>query len=272
MPNCITNSDYENAADKQADAIRDQASKDVKIQIAILAARLYVSAKITSMIEDIAKRRLALAEAVHEHAKKFWPYEKNLVDDVFALQEQDPNYQANRGQWTYFTASSLEKAKDAFEKGLARQCLSQSTCGRVRWAREKARFKADTTSYAYRRSEARAEALNDQRYSKQYAALGLGRGLLGVVESYQNLAGATGLSSAHMIVDSINSGLTAYGYYRTRNAGDHWGAGATQQALVGSGNQHQNNVGPTEIRVRQIASNIANTLSYMPEKENNNAS
>lgn len=81
----------------------------------------------------------------------------------------------------------------------------------------------DVGTFGARVAEARVDILNDRRYSRQYAALALGKGIITEVATYQALAGATKLSNGQIIAESINSGMAAVGFYMARETPAKWG-------------------------------------------------
>lgn len=223
---CISNGAYITAAEDQASAIRNQAITDTLIYAALALWQRNSATSIANMQNEIADRQLKLAEAVHDHAKKFWPYEKAIVDDAFAMNKQTPQYGALSAQWAAIADDSLRTARTDWLQVMRDRCLAPTKCEAARWDRVAQTSRADIISFADRQAEARAEALNDQRYSIQYSALGLGHGILNEINSYSDLSGYAGMSAGGILANSINSGLEALGYYRTRNDAPGWGSRA----------------------------------------------
>lgn len=227
---CISNAGYEAGAASQAGAIAAMAVLNAVVNAIIYEEQRRATNKITDMIEELANRKLALARYVHEHAKKFWPYEKDLVTDAFLETKHEPDYAALSTSWKQFASGGMDKMKAKYRRDVDHDCLPNTACFQVRWMHESTRMAMDSKSYGYRRAEARAEALNDRRFSKQYSALGLGRGILNTISTYQSLAGHLGIDNARTLAQTVNGGLQALGYVAQRLVGDGWGSGAQQQA------------------------------------------
>lgn len=227
---CITDQGYIDAANKQADAIVQQAAEAAAITVGIAFAQRTAGNRIAGMQEEIAKRQVKLAEAIHDHAKKYWPAEKALVDDAFGLTKAEPQYVAMSASWSQMTRDSLARAKTDWIKTAKEICTYPTRCETARWDRFAQNARADMISFANRQAEGRAETLNDRRYNWQYSALGLGRNILSNISSYQDIAARSGDSAAAILAGSINSGLTALGYYRNRNDPPAWEPGPTHRA------------------------------------------
>lgn len=225
---CITNEDYVEAAKKQASAIKTAAYVDTAIQAAFALWQRNSSLSIANMQNEIAKRNIKLAEAVHAHAKKFWPFEKAIVDDAFAENKATPQYGALSATWGSIMDDTLRRGRTDWLAEMRQRCLAPTKCEAARWDRVAQQAKADIISFADRQAESRAETLNDLRFARQLAALALGKGILNTVQSYQELSGTIGLNAGRMLEGSINSGLQALGYYTTRTQFDGWGQGAQQ--------------------------------------------
>lgn len=226
--NCISDGAYVDAASRQASAIRSQATIDTLIYTALSLWQRNSAASIANMKNEIADRQMRLAEAVHAHAKKFWPYEKSLVDDAFAITKATAQYGPLSAQWGALVDDALRAARTDWLQVMRDRCLVPTDCEAARWDRVAQNARSDIISFADRQAEAREENLNDQRYAIQYAALGIGHNILNNVKSYAEIAGAAGLSAGSILAGSINSGLEALGYYRTRNEPSGWGSRAEQ--------------------------------------------
>lgn len=228
---CVGPSDYIKAAEAEADAIRQTATVDAAITAVIALWKRNSQNSIMGMRQNIADRKQILAEYVFTHASKFWPFEKSLVDDAFAVTKAEPAYLATSLSWSNITKTALGQGRGDWMQELNRRCLQPTSCEDIRWRRESGRLQSDSTSFADRFSEAKADALNDQRYARMYAALGIGRGVLNNVNSFQNLMGLAGDSAAGALASTINSGKAALGFYLNRDrVPDGWGQNARQNA------------------------------------------
>lgn len=228
---CISNSGYKAAAGAQADAIYESAIVDIAIQVVLHAAKRNATNSITGMIQNIASRKLALAQAVHDHAKKFWPCEKTLVEEAFFEQKHEPRYSDTASGWGGITDNVIYFMTDLAYKTTVKNCARMSNCELSRLNANGAKQMADIKSYAYRYSETLADALNDSRYAKQYAAVSLSRNVLQTVEAFQALAGFAGRSAAESMTSLVSNGLTALGYYRNRAEGQSWNDSMRMRAV-----------------------------------------
>lgn len=226
--NCIGNEEYITAAKNQASAIETSAEMDAAISVALALWQRNSSSSISNMQKEIADRNMRLAEWLQDHASKFWPYEKDLVDDAFAETKHTEQYAALSTQWGSIMDDTLRRARSDWLEEMRQRCIRPTRCEDARWNRNAQKARADIISFADRQAEARARALNDMRYERQYAALGLGRGHLANVSSYQSIMGTLGGNAAGMLAGTINSGLEALGYYRTRERFEGWGSGARE--------------------------------------------
>lgn len=222
---CITNSAYIQAAKDQADAITNQALADTAIYVGLALWQRNTSGSIAAMQNEIANRQIKLAEQLHDHAKKFWPAEIALVNDAFGETKYNPQYAATSTQWASLVDSTMQAARSDWLDTMRSWCMAADKCEDARWQRNAQSTRADLISYADRQEEARAQIINDRRYARQYAVLGMGRDRLSTVPSFQQIAGTVGASAAGMLTGTINSALEAFGYYPARNEPVSWGRG-----------------------------------------------
>lgn len=226
MPSaCISDSAYVSAAKDQAAAIKRQATIDAAIQVALAMYQRNSSLSIVNMQNEIADRQAKLAEQVQAHAEKFWPEEKELVDDVFSETKHVENYLAAGAIYGQAADSSLQSGREDWINISRTMCLSPTRCEDARWSRNAQVAKADILSYSARQEEARTQILNDRRYAWQLNIIGLGKGQLGELLKYQQINGAIAGNIGGFIEGSINSALQAYGYYSYRRPPEGWSAG-----------------------------------------------
>lgn len=203
----VTCEGYVAAAKEQAKAISDQWKVDVGIQAALALWDRKSSAAITGLQHKLADQQTKMAEELHEHAKKFIPYEIRFVQEAMVHPKYKAQYEATSEAWGGKMDEDLDEARNDFNNIMADLCLPINRCMDARWQREAGLRSADMRNYALRQEENRAQALNDQRYSWQYSALGLGRGKLVGIHTYASLAGAIGQNAAQFLM----SGLTGLG-------------------------------------------------------------
>lgn len=215
---CVTDAAYTEAASDQAQAIINQALADSAIQVGIALWQRNSSKSIANMQRDIANQQMILAEQVQAHAQIFWPEETELVNDAFAIAKVETQYVGLAGGWGALV-DDAEATGRAIWLDVSRQlCYAPSRCDDARWQRNEQVLRADMVSYASRQDEARTEVLNDLRYEKQLAVLGLGRGKVASLVSYQGVGLFSGIQASQLIEGSVNSALKAYGYYPARDA------------------------------------------------------
>lgn len=220
---CVTNAEYEAAATKHATSIRNQAIADAAIQVGLALWQRKTSGDIINMQNEIADEQMKLAEAIQAHAEKFWPAEKSLVDDTFGETEATPNYVATAGTWGDLADQSMEDGRQDWIEVMRRACLSPTRCEDARFQRSQQLTRADMMSFAARQEEARAQAINDRRYERQYKVLALAHGRLSNVVGFQSAALQAGGSASNMLTGAINSAMELYGYWPARNAPGQWG-------------------------------------------------
>lgn len=219
---CITNSAYIDAATTQASAITTNATWDVGIQVAAMIAQSSLSGRINDYQMDIANQQAQLAERVLAHAKEFWPHELDMIEDAFGEAKHTTDYAGVPNQWANIMQDTLNRSNDMWRMEAEALCRRATSCDEYRWRRFAQMNIVDVGTFGARVAEARVDILNDRRYSRQYAALALGKGIIAEVSTYQALAGATRLSNGQIIAESINSGMAAVGFYMSREKPVKW--------------------------------------------------
>lgn len=199
----VTCDGYVAAAREQADAINRQWKVDVGIQLALALWDRKSSDLITGLQHKLASQQMKLAEDTHAHAKKFLPYETKFVQEAMALAKFKPQYEATSEAWGGKLDSDLGEARNDFIQLMSDMCIPIGRCMDARWLREAGLRSSDVRNYALRQEENRAQALNDQRYSWQYSALGLGRGKIQTVQNYADLSGTVGVNAARFLAGGL---------------------------------------------------------------------
>lgn len=200
----VTCEGYVTAAEEQASAITQQWRVDVGIQLALALWDRKSSDMISGLQQKLADRQMRMAEEVHDHAKKFLPYEIKFVQEAMALGKFKPQYESTSEAWGGKVDADLGEARNDFNQMLADMCIPLGRCLDARWLREAGLRSADVRNYALRQEENRAQALNDQRYSWQYSALGLGKGKIQTIQSYAELSGTVGINAAKFLSAGLN--------------------------------------------------------------------
>ena len=222
---CISNEDYKIAAQQQATAMVGQAWADTAIQIGIALWQRNSSKSIKNMQIEIADRQMKLAEQVQAHAEIYWPKEKELVDDTFGVGKVNTQYVALATEFGLMADTSLAQGRTRWIDTMRSWCMAPSRCEDARWQRNSQVARSDMMSHAARQDESRTQILNDRRFARQYAVLKLGRGALDFLLSYQAIAQVSGAYAGQMLESTVNSALTAFGYYPTRHEQTGWGSG-----------------------------------------------
>lgn len=225
MANCVTDAAYITAATAQAAAIKTRGATDIAIQVGIALWQRNASQSISNMQTDLANQQVELAEAVQAHAIKFWPAEADLVNDVFSEAKITAPYAALGLAWGGILTDTMAAARLVWIDDARRNCYNPTRCDDARWQRNTMGAQVDLASFGYRQAEAREQISNDRRYSRQLAVLGLGRGQTNLLVSWQASSQAAGISASSILEGTINSAMTAYGYYTTRTERPMpWGA------------------------------------------------
>lgn len=211
---CIEDAQYVAAAEKQATSIRDEATTWTAIQIALMVAQRNVNTAISDMQEELADRRMKLAEEVLAHAKATWIKEKAFVDEMMA----EPKHTTTYGI-TQIMLNEMDRvetiAEEGIDKRLARFGIEVGACDDARTRRGLATARADLVSHTMRSEESRTEMLNARRYSRQLAAVGMGRGKLQNAMTMGQL-GRVGDGVRGSLIRTINSGMSLWGYSANR--------------------------------------------------------
>lgn len=232
----VKDSAYIQAAKDQADAMMQQAVIETAIMTALALWKRNSGSSIANMQQEIADRQTKLAERVHNHAKNFWPYEQAFVDDAFGIGKASAQYDAMALSWSDISDKAHQAYKTKMQEALSDRCINLTSCESANWSRTRQSDRSNVMSFADRQAEGRMDALNDQRYARQYAALGLGRGYLSSLVGYQRVAGAAGGNARDLLLASINNGIEAYGYYKRST--DNYGSRIQPQWGVSSQGQH----------------------------------
>lgn len=223
---CISNSAYMSAAQRQATAIKNQAHAEAALNIALALWQRNSSRSVASMQEAIAKRNIKLAREAFEHAKKFWPCQKAIVDLAFGESKASIQSSGLAAQFRGFGDKTLGEGRDQWYWEAKRHCIEITPCDEARWDRFVAATQADLISFGDRQAEARAQTLNDRRHDRMYSTLAMGKGIIRNVGSYSDISGAAGMSAAQLLGGAINSGLEAIGYHMNRERPTRWDGAA----------------------------------------------
>jgi hypothetical protein len=211
---CIDGAAYKAQATAQADSIVQEAAVWAAIQVAMMLAQRSSSGAIADMQAELASRRVVMAEEALAHAKLTWAKEKAFVDEMMAVPVFTPQYL--QAQQMLNEADRVEGlALTGIDAALARLGITTTACDESRPSRGMATARTDLVSHTMRAAEARAIALNDRRYSRQLAAVGLGKGTLQNAKAMGALADGAG-AVRDSLIRTINSGMSLWGYSANR--------------------------------------------------------
>lgn len=230
---CVTNDGYVQAAEYQADAIMTQMQVEVAIQVGLALWQRNTSKTIAANQQEIAERQIELAEALQEHAEKFWPEEERLVNDT--MDEAAPDF----SPWDFATAAGdnilglVPFAVEFVNNQTTDQCIPLEDPYARRMSNYLHREAADMSSHWAREAVHINDTRGDLRYARQYAVLQSGRGLIGEASAYMSLGGAAGVMAGGMLEGAITGITEAIGHSSARTtSGGGWGS-AIRDSLVG---------------------------------------
>lgn len=260
MGSCVSDIGYTGAGLLQSKSIVVKATVDSAIQVAIALWERNSSESIANMQDELADRQTKLAENIHEHAKQFWPAEAALVADVFGVGKVTTQYHGLANGWAAMADVEISAGRADWQRQMAERCTAVSQCDDARWQRNGQVVRADLMSYAARQDENRTQIINDRRYARQYAVLGLGKGQLRDLLSYQAIGNSIGTNASEMLISTVNSALTTYGFYSNRIEVQRWGNGArgmlgAPQAVAPMGVKPQLTMeaAPAQVRIAPVA-------------------
>ena len=211
---CVDDAGYVAGATTQAAATIDSATEWALATTAMMLWQRYANGAISDIRQKLADRRMAIAEDILAQAKLTWEKEKLFVDETMDA----PLNTAFYGEVPVM-ASQTEKAWAESDAEMDRVSnkfgipLTGCDDNRVAWGMAIA--KSDIMAHTMRVAEARAVQLNDRRFSRQYAVLGLGKGVFRDAFYMGQLSGGRE-KVRETILGTINSGMALAGYQDTR--------------------------------------------------------
>jgi len=211
---CIEDGSYIAQATAQAASMVAEAGVWAAIQVAMMSAQRESSGAIADMEAELAGRRTGLAEELLAHAKNTWAQEASFVSSTMAVGRFSPNY-ADAQIMLNEAARTETIAVRATRDNLSRLGITADACDEPRVRRGMATARTDLVSHSMRSAEARAMMLNDRRFSRQYTAVGLGRGQLRDAATIGGLSGAGGAARG-ALWRTLNSGMALWGYSANR--------------------------------------------------------
>jgi hypothetical protein len=229
---CVSDAAYVKASAAQGKVILKQAIVDTAIQVGLALWQRNAKESISQMQNEIADRQMKLAEALQEHAKKFWPPEEALITDAFNEQKVTENYVAAASGWGGIAQKAVADGRAGWVLEARRTCSTPSVCEDARFQRNGVAIRTDITAFALRTEEARKDAFNDRRYERQYKLLGLGRGLIANVIGFQGNFLAAGGTATRLLESAVNTARSMYGYSSTRRDPLQGGYGAQIEATL----------------------------------------
>lgn len=227
-PTYINDTAYVAAATQHANSIYADAVAWTAIQIAIMIGKRLISSSINDMREELAKRRVVMAEEVLAHAKEFWPKEIVFLQRTMAEAKYSADYSAIDTDKA-FADSAMNDMVTELDSVLENAGISSTQCMDNRTHRLLALGRTDITSHAMRAAEARALTLNDRRFSRQKAVLAMGRGVLQEAVTFGNLAGKARYAISDTLINTLNSAGSLWGYMQSRTRTESLGWATSYQ-------------------------------------------
>lgn len=259
---CIDDKAYQAAATAQAAAIVSDATIQALIQGALLLWRRHSEGIISDMREELAARRVAMAEAVLAHAQEGWAQEQALVQETMGIAAPTANY-STMAAADINVERAWGETDAAYDEALRKFGMTVSPCDDIRTAKAMALGKADILAHTMRTAEARKEAQSDVRFSRQNTVLAMGRGVLAEAASMGQLGGYRD-NIRKSILGTINSGLSLFSYASTqwRESGGQWGPSkGIPPQLMGAFKSAGYQAAAPDANRQTVALEIANTTS-----------
>lgn len=224
---CVDDAGYVTGATLQSAAIVADATQWAATYTAMMLWQRHTNSKIADIRQALADRRVTMAEEALVHAKLTWDKEKAFVNETMGTAKATPIYSP-----VFAVANAVEKVWGEtdleFDRMSNKVGLAVGQCEDNRTAWGMALAKSDLMANTMRSAEARATLLNDRRFSRQLAALGLGRGKLTTAMSMGSLGQAGRTAVRDVLINTINSGLSMWGYEDSRwRKTDRWNDNAT---------------------------------------------
>jgi hypothetical protein len=214
LKNCISGPAYIKAASDQAFGVVAEAAAWAAVYSGLSLWRRFSADSAASIQQDLSSRKVALAEAALAHAQLTWEKESAFVTETMGTASFDPSYSSVPAVGG-IVDSEARNVMSELDKIALKTGLPLSDTDDIRTARALATARTDLTSHTMRAAEARAIQLNDRRYSRQYAVLGLGKGVLRNAYSMGQLGGGQEVVS-NAIGYAIDSGFALWGYASNR--------------------------------------------------------
>lgn len=262
---CISDAEYIAQAEAQASSIVQEAAVWGAIQLAMMAAQRSSSGAIADMQAELASRRVAMAEEALAHAKLTWAKEQAFVVEMMGVPVFTPQYTSASAVLNE-TDRVEGLATDAIDARLSRFGITVGVCDDARTSRGMATARTDLVSHSMRAAEARAIALNDRRYSRQLAAVAMGRNVLQNARSMGTLGDGAG-AIRDSLIRTINSGMSLWGYSanRWRHGGNYNTGQNGAPIVVPQGRSLVQTDDPNgNQRLAVLPDNIANVYTNQP--------
>lgn len=249
----ITDSGYIKAAEVQAKDIRKGGYEDAAVIAALALWQRFAAKTINDMQDEIAQSSIKISEELLDHYKKYWPYEKAFVDEMFSTEKPKENYLATANIFQQFTNQATDYGGTAWIDYMESKCDPVSACMDARWLRLAGASAVDAANFGLRTEEAWTRAKIDRWYSRRKAALSLGRGVLEEMVSFQGAYNIAGATTGEFIGNSINKLGEAAGYaFKGPGMFDSWGSmnkqTTTQEAIMPNVSYQKPAPQPTQVQ------------------------
>ena len=188
----------------------------VLLQKAILDWQNNTDSLISDMRQELADRRMVMAESILAHAQIGWAAEQPFVQETMGMAKAIDDYNIAAPVDTV-VEEAWAGVDTSFDTTMRRLGLAgANTCEDIRVSRGMALVKTDLWAHQMRQAEARTIMRNDRRFSRQASVLALGRNILqGATSMGQLGAGKEIIRGA--LLGTINSAFQLAGYAVNRS-------------------------------------------------------
>ena len=201
---------YVAGSTSQSASVVVSATQWALVYAALMAWQRRTTGAIADTRQALADRRMIMAEEALAHAKLTWEKEIAFLNETMDAPAPTTIYNTVVAAGNAFE-TSWETTDLELDRVAAKFALPLGLCEDARVSRAMAIGKTDLMANAMRVAEARALALGDRRYSRQYAVLAMGRGKMREATAMGTLA-ANGQTVRNAVLGSINSGMSLWGF------------------------------------------------------------
>ena len=196
------------------------ASTTVQQAAAIAVATISTAAAIDIAKDqhDIAERQVEIAEQIQDHLfDNYYPCELKALEEACNEEVEEPQYERHADRFTNSASLQFARVRMDLERAYNRFCCGNHVRALKDLAIAEAKTLTDSRNMAYRYAEARADALNDVRWSRRISILQMGRGLASTALAYSQAAGGTFSSLGTGLSQTASAALGRLAFVSNRN-------------------------------------------------------